>query len=240
MKKKKTYWSSLPDMSQLKGAKPQEIHAPIWRKLYRIAGIYVAEKLAKYTKITPNQVTLFSFFLFLLAAYFLYVATYPYLIFSSILLILAFLFDFVDGSLARIRGTPNTFGRWLDMYVSQFALVALFYAAMLGVFRNTGNYLVWVYGPFGLIASLIISLMYNTFLRLHANGLEEIEKEKEKTSFLTNFYYTEHLIFVLLAIACLLNMINEYLIFCAVYGWIFLIAVFIKLTKKAYRLKRAM
>jgi phosphatidylglycerophosphate synthase len=229
------------DMSRLKGAKLQDVHAPIIRKLYRIVGVHIAERIAKYTKITPNQVTVLSFLLYIIAAYFIFVAKYPYLIFSSILITLALFFDFADGSLARFRGTANTFGRWLDTFLGlgPFALVILFYAAMVGVFRNTGTYLVWVYGPFGLIASLIISLIYNTFLRLHKGGLEEIEKEKEKSSLLTNFYYTEIFIFSLLALACLLNMINEFLIFCAVYGWIFLAVVFIQLTKKAYHLKRA-
>jgi len=229
---------SLVDISQLKGAKPEEIYAPIWRRLFRKAGVYIAEKLAKHTKITPNQITLLSFLLCLIAAYFLFIAKYPYLIFTSVLIIVAFLLDFVDGSLARIRGTANTFGRWLDMYVSQFAFVALFYAAILGVFRNTGHYLVWVYGPLGLIASLIISLIYNSFLRLHPSGFDEIQEEKKKSFFLKNFYYTEHFIFVLLSLACLLNMINEFLIFCAVYGWIFLIVVFVKLSIKAYNLRR--
>lgn len=238
MKDKK---SSYLDMSQLKGAKIQDFHAPILRKLYRIAGVYVAEKLLEHRKITPNKVTLLSALLLLIAAYFLYIGKYPYLIFSSILIIIAFFFDYVDGSLARFRGTGSTFGKWVDMFLGlgPFTLVILFYAATFGVFRNTGNYLVWVYGPLGLIASLIIALIYNTFLKLHADGLKEIEIEKEKSSFLTNFYYTEFLIFNLLALACLLNMINEFLMFCAVYGWIFLIAVFIKLTKKAYLLKRA-
>ena len=238
MKDKK---SSHLDMSQLKWAKLQDYHAPLVRKLYRIAGVYVAERIAQYPKITPNKVTLLSFVLLLIAAYFITVAKYPYLIFSSILIILAFFLDYVDGSLARVRGTGSTFGKWMDMFLGlgPFTLVILFYAAMFGVFRNTGNYLVWVYGPLGLIASLIIALIYNTFLRLHAEGLEEIEKEKEKTSFLTNFYYTEFLVFNLLALACLLNRINEFLIFCAGYGWVFLIAVFIKVTRKTYHLKRA-
>lgn len=230
------------DMSRLKGAKHQDFHAPILIKLYRIASTYIAERIAKYTKITPNQVTLLSSLLLLIAAYFIFVAKVPYLLFSSFLIILAYFFDSMDGSLARIKGIGSTFGRWVDMFfgLGPFTLVILFYAAMFGVFRNTGNYLVWVYGPFGLFASLIIALIYNTFLRLHREGLEEIEKEKKKSSFLSNFYYTEYLVFHLLALACLLNMINEYLIFCAVYGWIFLIVVFFKLTKKAYRLKRGM
>ncbi len=225
-------------MSQVQGAKLQDVHAPILRKFTRIAGTYIAGKLYKYTKITPNQVTLFSFLLNLIAAYFIFVATYPYLILSAILIVFAHILDYADGSLARLRGTGTTFGRWVDMFCDQFALLILFYAAMLGVFKTTGKYLVWVYGPLGLIASLFISLIYNTFLRLHEEGLEEIEKEKEASSFLTNFYYTEFLIFFLLAIACLLNMLNGYLIFCAIYGWIFLIAVFVKLTEKVGYLKR--
>ena len=237
MKKKKTFLSLQTDMSKLNGAKLQDFRAPLLRKFYRITGVYIAEKLAKNTKITPNQVTLFALLVNLLAAYFIFIAKYPYLIFSAILIIFAHILDYADGSLARFRGTSTIFGRWLDMFCDQFALIILFYAAILSVFRNTGNYLVWVYGPFGLMASLTISLTYNTFLRLHESGLEEIEKEKEKSSFLTNFYYTEFLIFVLLSIACLFNMLNEYLIFCAVYGWIFFIAVFIKLTKKIHCLK---
>lgn len=238
MKKKNTDLSSHLDMSKLKGAKIQDFHGPILRKIYRVASIYVAEKAAKHTKITPNQITLFSFLLFLLAAYFLYAGKYPYLIFSSIFIEIGFFFDYIDGSLARIKGTANTFGRWLDMFAGQFILVALFYSAMNGVFRNTGNYLVWVYGTLGLIALFLLSLLYNFFLRLHENGLEEIEKEKKKHSFLVNFYYTEYLIFHLLALAGILNMVNEFLIFCAVYGWIFLMVIFSKLSMKAYRLKR--
>jgi len=83
-----------------------------------------------------------------------------------------------------------------------------------------------------------ISITSFSWWRNPDRGLEEIEREKEKSSILTNFFYTEYLVFNLLALACILNTINEYLIFCAVYGWIFLIVVFTKLTKKAYHLKR--
>ena len=237
MKKKKD-WSSRLDMTQYDAAKLQDIHGPFLRKFYRIAGIYIAEKINKHTSITPNQITLFSFFLALLASYFIYIGKYPYLIFSSFLIVLAHVLDYADGSLARIKGTSNTFGRWLDMFTDQFALVILFYAAIMSVFRDTGDYVVLIYGPLGLIASLIISLIYSTFLRLHSEGLDEIENEKKKSRFLTNFYYTEFLIFLLFALACLFNMINEFLIFCAVYGWIFLIVVFVKLSIKAYNLRR--
>jgi phosphatidylglycerophosphate synthase len=63
------------------------------------------------TKITANQVTIFSFFLGVVSGIFLFF-NYNYI--SAILLYFSFVFDCVDGELARAREQFTRLGLWLE------------------------------------------------------------------------------------------------------------------------------
>lgn len=99
----------------------------VLRKLsWRVTG--VAERLG----VTPNQVTIASFLIGLLAAGVIATGDRPLMVLGAVLLQLCLVVDCVDGELARYRRRFSRFGAWLDATtdrVKEFAAVAAFAVA---------------------------------------------------------------------------------------------------------------
>jgi len=102
------------------------------------------------TRITPNQVTVASFFIGLAGAGSFALATRVSFLVGGILAQLSSIVDCADGMLARARGTMSDFGAFLDLLldrVNEFFLIA---AAVLGHYRQFGRELDLVLGIFAL------------------------------------------------------------------------------------------
>jgi CDP-alcohol phosphatidyltransferase-like enzyme len=99
----------------------------ILRKVsWRVTGL--AERLG----VTPNQVTIASFLIGLLAAGFIATGQRPLMVLGAVLLQICLVVDCVDGELARYRRRFSRFGAWLDATtdrVKEFAAVAAFAVA---------------------------------------------------------------------------------------------------------------
>jgi phosphatidylglycerophosphate synthase len=82
--------------------------------------------IAERVGLTPNQVTLISFGLGLVAAGFLAVGSRPWSVAGALLLQFCLIVDCVDGELARYRRRFSRFGAWLDATtdrVKEFAAI---------------------------------------------------------------------------------------------------------------------
>jgi len=66
---------------------------------------------------TPNRITVISFILLLIS---LFLFFYKYLITGGLFMLLSFLFDAIDGSIARITKSATGFGYFLDKTVDGF------------------------------------------------------------------------------------------------------------------------
>lgn len=90
--------------------------------------IPITELLAK-TPITPNQVTILSFFISSAGVYLFYTGK---LFWGAIVWQIGFIFDCVDGSLARKKKMVSDFGAKLDHTLDKikklFGIIALVYA----------------------------------------------------------------------------------------------------------------
>ena len=75
--------------------------------------------VANYTKITPNQLTILGFILTIASAFSFLQGTILYLIIGAFLFEIAFLFDCIDGGLARLKGIQSDFGDYLDHIFSE-------------------------------------------------------------------------------------------------------------------------
>lgn len=64
--------------------------------------------------ICPNHLTLFSLLLGLLAAFCFFIHSITAMICGAILIQVSFIFDCMDGQLARYNGSSSNFGAWLD------------------------------------------------------------------------------------------------------------------------------
>lgn len=102
------------------------------------------------TSVTPNQVTLASFFIGLAGAGCFALATPAAFFAGGLLAQLSSIVDCADGMLARARGTASDFGAFLDLLldrVNEFFLIA---GAVLGHFRQSGREIDLVLGIFAL------------------------------------------------------------------------------------------
>jgi hypothetical protein len=89
--------------------------------------------------LTPNRITLIAFTFGMLAAVCFAQASRGWLIAGAVLYYIGFLWDCVDGKIARLNGTGTIFGMWLDYILDQVRIIicvsALFGAQYLAT-RN--------------------------------------------------------------------------------------------------------
>jgi len=97
---------------------------------YQQIAFYITTLLVK-TKITPNNITILSLLTGLLSAFSLYMG---YLYLAIFLLNISFIFDCIDGQIARVKKLHSEFGMWLDnitdRVVENIILIAMFFALL--------------------------------------------------------------------------------------------------------------
>jgi len=116
----------------------------------RIA-IPLVRRLSKYHFITPNFLTIISLVIGLIAALLIIMSTTPFLIVGGILYQLAFLFDCMDGKLARLRGITSPLGEILDNVADRVTIFTLSFAVGYTLYNYYNdaflflNYIVYAY-----------------------------------------------------------------------------------------------
>ena len=83
-------------------------------RLYRFMGNSIAKRLA-HSPLTPNQVTFFGIFVGLAAAFAILEGGAEWMVVAAILLQLNVVLDYVDGSLAHLKGMGSVLGDWLGL-----------------------------------------------------------------------------------------------------------------------------
>jgi phosphatidylglycerophosphate synthase len=104
---------------------------------------YIARWAAR-RKLTPNQITVFSMFLGVLAAAAFAIGTRPWLIAGALLLQAAFTADCVDGQLARYTRQFSKLGAWLDSVFDRGKEYVVFAGLALGGTRNGAGSTIWL------------------------------------------------------------------------------------------------
>ncbi|MBC8213141.1 MAG: CDP-alcohol phosphatidyltransferase family protein [Candidatus Marinimicrobia bacterium] len=133
----------------------------------RIASVLVA--LLIKTPLTPNVVSWLSFFVNLIAGYFLLQNSY---IISASLYWLSFILDCADGQLAIQRTSVTTYGKYLDLILDAMKDIITF-GLFLYILIGT-NYLV-----FGLFSLIIVSIS-NIFDWVNKTVKQNIKHNKEE------------------------------------------------------------
>jgi phosphatidylglycerophosphate synthase len=118
-------------------SKPKDI---LWNR-------FVARPLAaplvaglENTSVTPNQITLASLLVFLVAAGLLVMAPgRDGLIVAIVVLQLSYVLDCVDGQLARLRGTSSPIGAHFDFLMDELKAFVLVAATAARLFQETGS-----------------------------------------------------------------------------------------------------
>ncbi|MET7938091.1 CDP-alcohol phosphatidyltransferase family protein [Streptomyces sp. NPDC005322] len=96
---------------------------------------------AKYTRLTPNQLTWGAFLVGLGSAACFAQGDWTWLLLGAVLYHVSFIFDCMDGKLARLTGTGSVFGAWLDFVFDRIRVLVCAVALMGGQYARTDNVL---------------------------------------------------------------------------------------------------
>jgi phosphatidylglycerophosphate synthase len=106
----------------------------------------------RFRWITPNRLTVASFLVGVAAALCFAQADYRWLVAGAMLFHLSFVFDCMDGKIARLTGTGSVFGAWLDYVLDRLRVLVCAVALMGGQYERTGEF------TYVLICGLVIFL----------------------------------------------------------------------------------
>lgn len=112
--------------------------------------------------LTPNMVTLLGLVGQVIASYFLAIGQISL---GGVLLVLFAPLDFLDGSMARLRGTPTQFGAFFDSVTDRYAELSLF-GGLLIYFSQHQDWLACILAYLAAAGSIMVS-----YTRARAEGV---------------------------------------------------------------------
>lgn len=113
--------------------------------------------VSRFDWITPNKVTLFSFFLYVLGCLFIFIDIPGHLIYTAILLPIAYIGDCLDGQLARTKKLSSEIGNYLDKVVDVLKIFIITICLAYNAYTTTNNV---IYIFLGFIACFFFSFRY--------------------------------------------------------------------------------
>jgi CDP-alcohol phosphatidyltransferase len=155
-----------------------------WGWLFtRRISIYVT-LLVSRTSVTPNQLTFSSIFIGLAAALLWTIGSHLCFIIGGILFQLMYLFDCVDGELARYKNMSSPKGAYVDFVGHYFTGFAMIVGASLGLTKSLGIVMLYfglVIAIFHLGDELLRDLLYKAKLKFGTGP--DFKELEEKFSF---------------------------------------------------------
>ena len=135
-------------------------------------------RLLYSTSITPNQITVFSFFVGLLSMGFYVSGRSDSLVWGAIFLYGKVLLDNIDGNLARVRGTSSRLGRFLDSLTDFVVTVMIYIGISFYLVQTTGDNGFWFLGLFGLLACFMQSTFFVFYLVSYTSRVGSYDKNR--------------------------------------------------------------
>lgn len=181
--------------------------------IYRHFSIRITSLLIQHTNIEPNLVTVFTVILAFVAAIFFFKGDYVSLIIGALFLNLSYIFDCVDGELARYKKLNSQFGAWLDGVCDRISEYMVITGLTFGFYFKTMNPTVLILGFF-----TIFNLMMIAFIRSQNRVFFDIKPKHEFRFFGKYYLGRSDFIVVLITVTAVLNQIYYFLIFFTVLG----------------------
>lgn len=210
--------------------KDKEKEVQFVQNMYKFLALAISRKLAK-TKITPNQVTVFSIILGMISAVFFFFGNYSFLLIGVLLLQMSILLDYVDGNLARLKSEESIFGEWLDNSGDLLIDFLVFLGITFGVYHQRPEIIVWVLGFVAVATRFLIFSTYTATL-LFVPFVKEMFQEGKGRKILKQFIYTRATVLVLASLAGILNQMFYFLLIISIYGVLFYLGLGMLLGKK--------
>jgi len=129
---------------------------PVARWLNRPLSMRISRQLARWP-ITPNQISLASFGLSLLASGLFMLGGYPALLAGGILAQLASIIDGCDGEIARLKYQGSDFGGWFDAVLDRYADALLLFGLTWHLLQQAYSPTVLATGFAAIIGSFMLS-----------------------------------------------------------------------------------
>jgi len=164
------------DIDELKKkAQKESLEDAFCRLVLRNISIRITRYLVR-TRIAPNQITILSFVLGVLAAICFAMREYAYLLAGAILVVLSVIFDLVDGEVARVKSLTSLLGAWLDPLLDMVRTGLLFLGIAIGL-QTAANYIfVWIISYLAFFGLLVEN--YSSAKQLEAYGKHELLRVK--------------------------------------------------------------
>ena len=142
----------------------------ISRYLNRPISIRISNLFAK-TPITPNQVTMLSFFIALISAFLFGLGYRAALIFGGISAQISSIIDGCDGEVARIKGMSSPFGAYLDSVLDRWADGLIIFGMAFGYSILHSSISIWPIALLALLGSISVSYTESKFESLFGKPL---------------------------------------------------------------------
>jgi len=140
---------------------------PISFYLNRPISLFFSRFLSQFN-ITPNQITIFSFFMSIFAAFLISQKSYSELAVGGIIAQFASIIDGCDGEIARLKFSSTDYGAWLDRVLDRYSDGFLIAALTIHILHHTLSSLVVFVGFLALIGSFAASytaIWYDKLIR---------------------------------------------------------------------------
>ena len=158
-----SFWMDLDDENALRKAQKclldklkKTSDGPVSRHLNRPLSIYLTQYLVN-TKISPNQISFFSFIFCVIASVLFLEGGYSTLFAGAVLAQIASIIDGCDGEIARLKYQSTAFGGWFDAVLDRYADAFLLFGLTYHLFAPTGNLLHLLIGFMAIIGSFMNS-----------------------------------------------------------------------------------
>ena len=125
------------------------------------------------TSVTPNHLTVTSFFLALVAGLVYMVGKPAFFVLGGCLAMLSTIFDNADGMLARAKNMTSRYGAFLDLFLDRIADFAFLAGVTFGLYRSTADPRMLILGLLTIgLYFLQVSLYYlnNIYTGAYNNG----------------------------------------------------------------------
>jgi phosphatidylglycerophosphate synthase len=147
-------------------------YLPVDRLLVRPPASLIVRAVFR-TSVTPNQLTITSFVLALVAGLFYLTGKPAFFVLGGCLAMLSTIFDNADGMLARAKDMTSRYGAFLDLFLDRIADFAVLAGVAFGLYRFTADPRVLALGLLTLgFYFLQVSLYYliNVYVGSKNNG----------------------------------------------------------------------
>ncbi len=168
------FWIDLDDENAFRKAQKRILgklkkfsDGPVSQYLNRPISTRITRFLVK-TKITPNQISFFSFLLCSISSVLFLKGGHATLLSGAVLAQIASIIDGCDGEIARLKYQSTAFGGWYDAVLDRYADAFLLFGLTCHIYFLNDNFLYIIVGFFALIGTFINSYTadkYDTLMK---------------------------------------------------------------------------